>query len=107
MSIAETTTRFFSSRPRSRSGWNIGGTTSPVPIPRRLLVAGEPGVHPVGELRVAQPQVVVGDPAAAGHDVERELLGLLAGVLAEVLEPLQAGLRGALGGRHDRPRSAS
>ena len=57
----------------------------------------------VGELRIAQAQVGVGDPAAAGHDVERELLGLLAGVLAEVLEPLQAGLRRALGGGDHRP----
>ena len=35
MSIADTTTRFFSSRWRSRNGWNIGGTTSPFPLPQR------------------------------------------------------------------------
>ncbi len=34
--MADTTTRFFSSRPRSRSGWNIGGTTSPAPTPLRF-----------------------------------------------------------------------
>ena len=55
------------------------------------------------ELRVAQPQVVVGDPPAAGDDVERELLRRLLDVLADVLEPLQAGLRRALGGQHHRP----
>ncbi len=71
---------------------------------RRALLTGEPPVHPRDELGVAQPQVVVGDPAAAGDDVERELLRVLAGVLADVLEPLQAGLRRALGGRdHGAP----
>ena len=43
----------------------------------------------------------MGHPAAPGHDVERELLGLLVRVLAEVLEPLKARLRGALGGGDD------
>ena len=36
MSMAETTTRFASSRPRSRSGWNIGGRMSPGAMPRRF-----------------------------------------------------------------------
>ena len=64
-------------------------------------VAGVPLVAAGHELRVAQPQVVVGDPAAAGHDVEAELERVLVDVLAEVLEPLQAGLRGALRGEDD------
>ena len=68
-----------------------------------LLAGREPLVHRGHELGVAQPQVVVGDPAAAGHDVERELVRVLPGVLAEVLEPLQAGLRGALGRSDHRP----
>ncbi len=67
------------------------------------LVPGEPVVDPLDELRVAQPQVVVGHPAAAGHDVEGELQRLLVDVLAEVLEPLEARLRCPLRGEHDRP----
>ena len=70
-------------------------------VPAVPFVPGEPAVHRVGELRVAQLQVAVGDPAAAGHDVERELERVLAGVLTEVLEPLQAGLRRLLGGEDD------
>ncbi len=45
--------------------------------PAARLVPGEPTVHCGYELRVAQPQVVVGDPAAAGQEVERELHRLL------------------------------
>src|SRR5215831_5411555 len=73
-----------------------------VTMPACLLISSEPLVSPARELRVTHPQVVAGNPAAAGHDVEGELQRLLAGVLAEVLEPLQAGLRGALGRGHDR-----
>src|SRR4030081_452208 len=120
MSIGETITRFASSRPPSRNGWNIGGRTCgswppppcwllggrTPPSPPGALLASEPFVHVRDELRVAQPQVVVGDPAAAGHDVERELVRILVGVLADVLEPLQAGLRGPLGrGGHPPPRA--
>ena len=81
MSIGETTTRFCSSSPPSRNGWNIGGRTSPGPCPPPLVL-GEPRVDPRDELGVAHPQVVVGDPPAAGHDVERELQRLLVDVLA-------------------------
>ena len=71
--------------------------------PARGLVPGEPAVHRRDELRVADPQVVVGDPAAPGDDVERELDRVLPGVLAQVLEPLQAGLRRPLSGQHHGP----
>ncbi len=37
MSIAETITRLTSSSSRSLKGWNMGGTTSPGPMPRRLV----------------------------------------------------------------------
>ena len=67
---------------------------------RRAHVLREPRVASGHELRIAQSQVVVGDPAAARHDVEAELQRVLVDVLVEVLEPLQAGLRGALGGEH-------
>ncbi len=53
------------------------------------------------ELRVAQPQVVVGDTAAAGEEVEGELPGRLACVDREVLEPFEAGAGRPLGGLHD------
>ena len=39
MSIAETITRFFDSRSRSRNGWNIGGVTDPSAV----AVAHRPG----------------------------------------------------------------
>ena len=82
------------------AGTSAGRTSPPCPPAR----AGEPA-RPSAATNsgVAQPQVVVGDPPAAGHDVERELLRGLADVLADVLEPLQAGLRRALGGEHHRP----
>src|ERR1022692_1575807 len=100
MSIGETTTRLASSRPPSRNGWNIGGRARapPARAPAQAPVeaGGEPAVHVGDELGVAQPQVVVGDPAAAGHDVERELVRVLVRALPDVLEPLQAGLRGPL-----------
>src|SRR5271154_5261706 len=83
MSMGETTTRF-------------GSSSGPSGTP------GEPAVQPGHELGVTQPEVVVGDPAAAGHDVEGELVRVLVRVLADVLEPLQAGLRGPLGGRDHR-----
>ncbi len=70
--------------------------------PAPLAVGREPRVDARGELRITQPQVLVGDPAAPGDDVEGELLGVLVRVLTEVLEPFQAGLRGALGGLDDR-----
>ncbi len=65
-------------------------------MPGATLVPGEPSLNGVGEVRVAQPQVVERDTAAAGEDVERELQRFLVHKLAEVLEPLQAGLRGTL-----------
>src|SRR3954464_5788654 len=114
MSIGETTTRLASSSRPSRNGWNIGGGGStgpaspanPPPPPPTNTPAGfpgEPAVHPRDELRVAQLQVVVGDPPAAGDDVEGELLGGLPDVLADVLEPLEAGLPRARGGEPHRP----
>jgi hypothetical protein len=69
----------------------------------RLLPTGEPGVDVGDEPRVAQPQVVVGDAAAAGEDVERELQRRLVDVAPEVLEPLQAGLGGPLRRLHHGP----
>ena len=46
--------------------------------------------HRIGELiRIPFPQVVVGDPAGPGQQVEAELLGLVARVHADVLEPLE------------------
>jgi hypothetical protein len=98
MSIGETTTRLTSSRPRLEHR----RPDLAVSVAARLLVLGEPGVDLRHELRVADAQVVVRDPAAAGHDVERELSRVLRGVLCQVLEPLQAGLRGPLGRHHDR-----
>ena len=60
----------------------------------------EPCIDLGDELRIPQAQVVVGDPAAAGEDVEGELQGILVDVLPEVLEPFEARLRGSLC-RHD------
>ncbi len=67
---------------------------------------GRGGVDGGGELLVAHAQVVVGDAAAAGEKVEGELRGLLRRVAADVLEPFEAGLGGALGGFDDRPAFA-
>src|SRR5215469_13262994 len=80
-----------------------GRTDLAVAVAARLLIGGEPLVNPGGELRVTHPQVVAGNPAAARHDVEGELRRLLTGVLADVLEPLQAGLRRPLGRGDDWP----
>ncbi len=44
----------------------------------------------------------MGDAAAAGEEVEGELAGRLAEIETDVLEPLQAGAGGALGGGDDR-----
>ena len=67
----------------------------------RALVAGELGLHPRGEVAVAVLEVLEGDPARAGEQVEDELGGVLVGVHADVLEPLERGLGGALGRLHD------
>lgn len=56
-----------------------------------------------GEAGVAQPQVVVGDAAAAGQQVEGELAGRLVDVRTQLLEPAQARCGGALGGGDDGP----
>jgi hypothetical protein len=66
-----------------------------------LLVTGEPAVQPLDELGVADPEVVIGDPTAARHDVEAELQRVLVDVLTEVLEPLEAGLGRPLRGGDD------
>ncbi|GAA3214384.1 hypothetical protein GCM10020256_15180 [Streptomyces thermocoprophilus] len=65
--------------------------------------AAELPLHGGGEVRVAQPQVVVGDAAGAGEEVERELAGRLVDVEGEVLEPFEAGAGGPLGGGDDGP----
>ena len=67
MSIGETMTRLFSVRPgpdaaRRVTGWNIGGVLRR----GRRYVVGEPRLAAGHELRVADPQVVVGDPPATG-----------------------------------------
>ncbi len=65
--------------------------------------AAEAALHRLGEPGVTQPQVVVGDPAAAGEQVERELARRLTQIQGQVLEPLQAGAGRALGGGDDGP----
>ncbi len=72
-----------------------------LPAGRRAVLV--PGVHRVGERLVAHAEVVVGDPSAAGEQVERELVRLLTGVTADVLEPFEARLCGPLRGFDDRP----
>lgn len=64
--------------------------------------AAEVTLDGVGEGRVAQPQIVVGDPATAGEQVEGELPGRLLEVGGELLEPAEAGGGRALGGLDDR-----
>ncbi len=96
MSIAETTTRLRSCSAPSRNGWNIGGPACPrAPANQRSVAATNSGSR--------SAQVVVGHPAAAGDDVERELRRVLVHVVADVLEPLAARLGGSLGGLHHRP----
>ncbi len=65
--------------------------------------AAELALRGLGEVGVPQAEVVVGDAAAAGEEVEGELAGRLVEVPAEVLEPLQAGAGGPLGGGDDGP----
>ncbi len=65
--------------------------------------AAELALHRLREARIAQSQVVVGDAAAAGQQVEGELPGRLVQVQAEVLEPLQTGAGRALRGGDHRP----
>ena len=65
--------------------------------------AADGGLDGGRELRVAGAQTAVGDPAAAGEEVEGELVDAQAGTAADRLEPLQAGLGGPLGGLHHRP----
>ena len=65
MSIGETMTRFFSSSAPIRNGWNIAGAVRrrrPLATSARIGVDRRRG----GELGVAVPQVLVGDPAASG-----------------------------------------
>ena len=68
--------------PSGETTIRLGSSSSPQPErlehrrgPRAPAsgLPGEPGVDARHELRVAHPQVVVGDPAAAGQDVEGEL----------------------------------
>jgi len=101
MSIAETMTRFFSSRSRNRKGWNIGGVAAASSrVGCGLALSREPDVDLAHELRVAQAQVVVRDPAAPRQEVERELHRILVDVLSEILEPFEARLRSSLS-RHN------
>src|SRR5690606_19876429 len=88
-------------RPRGGAGRLPGGGPGRLPRPVRRDLSGEPLVHARDELGVAQAQVVVGDPAAAGEQVEGELDRCGVDVAGDVLEPLQAGPCGALGTGHD------
>ena len=98
MSIAETTTRFRQRQPAQRQRHEHRRARRRDPARVR-----EVGVDLVDEPRIAQAEVVVGDTAAAGQQVERELRSRLIDVAAEPLEPLERGLRGALGALDDRP----
>ena len=69
MSIGETTTRL---RQLQAAAAGTAGTSAGAASPEPLRPANQPSTA-ADELRVAQPQVVVGDPAAAGQEVEREL----------------------------------
>ena len=72
--IGETTTRFFSSRSRSRNGANIGGARA-----LRLLAGAcslEPRLGAAQPFRVAQPQVLVADALRAGQQRVVELHGI-------------------------------
>ena len=76
--------------------------------PQRRLVGGgapagllfrlarHPAVHILDERRIALPQVLVGDAQASSQQREPELDRLQAHVALRVLEPLEAGLGGAL-----------
>lgn len=63
---------------------------------------GRGAVDRGGEALVPHAQVVVGDAAAAGQEVEGELVRVLARVAVDALEPFEAGLGRPLGGLHDR-----
>jgi hypothetical protein len=67
------------------------------------LGISEVAVHGVSKLRVPQAQVFLGDAAAAGEQVERELRRVLVLVLADALEPLQRCLRCPLRGSDHGP----
>ena len=56
----------------------------------------KPAVHGTDKSRIAQPQVVVSHAFGTHQHVERELQRILPGVTVHVLEPAQAGDRGAL-----------
>ncbi|CAB4907363.1 unannotated protein [freshwater metagenome] len=72
-----------------------GGLAVPVP-------GGEGGLDLGGEHGVPVAQVLEGDPAGPGQQVEHELGRLLVRVHADPLEPLQRGLGRALGGLDHR-----
>ncbi len=72
---------------------------------RRAGPLGEPGLDPLDVGAVAQAQVVVAEPLAAGQQAVGELLGLEAGVAGDVLEPLGAVARGVLQPQHLDPRA--
>src|SRR4051795_11580371 len=79
MSIGETTTRLSSSSSRRRNGVNIGGRPRAREVERAQAerrehrrAPVERGVDAGDKLGVAQLELAVGDPAAAGQEVERE-----------------------------------
>ena len=66
---------------------------------------GESAVHLRHQERIPRLEIVVGDPLRPGHQIEDERQRFLHQVAASVLEPLQAGLGGALKlGDVDPPR---
>ena len=97
--MGETPTRLGNTRSRNLKGVNIGGGGGRLGYRHPALGFGlfrDPEIDLAGELRVAGVQVVVRDAQAAGQEREGELGRLQVPVALGVLEPLQAGLRGAL-----------
>ena len=74
--IGETTTRFFSVRPRSLNGVNIGGIERFAARRAGSACAlGEPVLEPLDIARIAQAQVLVRDALGAREQRVGELLG--------------------------------
>ena len=98
MHMGETTARLGTVRPRSRSGWNIGGAgVLDVDVEaRRLDAPREVPVDLGDEAGRAQREVLVGDRLGAGHDAEGELDGFEIPEARDVLEPDQRDVGGVL-----------
>ena len=98
--IGETTTRLSSIMPRSRNGWNIGGTglsASTVEALRRASSRATSAVDLATNSGRAQREIVVGDRLGARHQAEGELhrVGIVP-VAPHVLEPDQRHVGGVL-----------